>query len=263
LQHQDGVHLPSGPREPEAPLLVIDAFRREPHQLPEPVLNLTQGTFPHVHPDHTVDLALRRIAESGLSSLPVISRDDVREMLGTVSVEDIMAAYRTGKMEEAPRVVSGATIPTRLIARALAAVVAVALLGGFLNYFYRGERAARARRHFAEGNALAAAGRNEEAIEQYRDALSISHNADHRLALGITLLKVGRWNEAVIYLKEVSRERPDSAPVQAALGEAQFRMGEYAAARESFLRAVKIDPSDRASADRAELSERRLKEPSR
>src|SRR5262249_35556458 len=109
LQHQDGVHLPSGPREPEAPLLVVDAFRREPRQLPEPVLNLTQGTFPHVHPDHTVDLALRRIAESGLSSLPVISRDDVREVLGTVSVEDIVAAYRTGKMQETPRVVSGAT----------------------------------------------------------------------------------------------------------------------------------------------------------
>jgi tetratricopeptide (TPR) repeat protein len=145
-----------------------------------------------------------------------------------------------------------------MIARALAAVVAVALLGGFLNYFYRGERAARASRHFAEGNTLAAAGRNEEAIEQYRDALSISHNADHRLALGLALLKVRRWDEAVIYLKEVSRERPYSAPVHDALGEAQFQMGEYAAARDSFQKAVKIDPSDRAAADRADLSQQRL-----
>jgi signal transduction histidine kinase len=28
-----------------------------------------------------------------------------------------------------------------------------------------------------------------EAIEQYRDALSISHRADHRLALGLALVK--------------------------------------------------------------------------
>jgi tetratricopeptide (TPR) repeat protein len=78
------------------------------------------------------------------------------------------------------------------------------------------------------------------------------------VALGKALLKVGRWNEAAIYLREVARERPDSAPVHAALAEAQFGMGEYAAARESFLKAVKIDPSDRLSADRAELSAHRL-----
>jgi tetratricopeptide (TPR) repeat protein len=137
-------------------------------------------------------------------------------------------------------------------------VVAVALLGGFLNYFYRGERAARAQRYFAAGNQLAASNRGEEAIEQYRDALSISHNTEHRLALGMALLKAGHSSEAAIYLREVARERPDSAPARAALGEAQFGMGDYAAARESFLRAVKIDPGDRVSAQRAAECEQRL-----
>jgi tetratricopeptide (TPR) repeat protein len=137
-------------------------------------------------------------------------------------------------------------------------VLVVALLGGFMNYFYREERAARARRHFAEGNALVAAGRDGEAIERYRNALSVSHNTDHRLALGMALLKAGRWNEAAIYLKEVSRERPDDASVQAALGQAEFGIGDYAAARHAFLQAVRINPADRLSADRADLSEHRL-----
>src|SRR5262249_4622236 len=66
LQHQDGIHLPARTREPEAPLLVMHAFRRELRLLDEPVEYLMQEDFPHVHPDHTVDFALRRIAETSL-----------------------------------------------------------------------------------------------------------------------------------------------------------------------------------------------------
>jgi chloride channel protein, CIC family len=260
LQHQDGIHLPSGPREPEAPLLVDHAFRREPWMLDLPVENLTQEAFPHVHPDHTVDLALRRIAETGLAKLPVVSRANVREVYGTISVEDVLAAYRGGRVEEKTPESAGAAIPTRMIARALAVVVAVALLGGFLNYFYRGARAARAQRYFAAGNQFAAANRSEEAIEQYRNALSISHNTEHRLALAMALFKTGRWSEASIYLREIARERPDSAAVIRTLGEARFQMGEYGAARDSFLKAVSLDPSDRVSRERAAECEQKLRQ---
>jgi hypothetical protein len=51
--------------------------------------------------------------------------------------------------------------------------------------------------------------------------------------------------------------------VQAALGQAEFAIGDYKAAREAFLQAVRINPADRQSADRAELSEYRLVQPKR
>jgi Flp pilus assembly protein TadD len=239
LQHQEGIHLPGGPREPEeAPLLVEHAFHRVPGELPGSVENLRQENFPHVHPDHAVDVALRRIAESGLPAIPVVSRGNVCEVLGTISVEDVLAAYRRGRTEET----AGArtSIPKRLIARAAAALVAVALLAGFLNYFYRGERAARAQRYFTAGNRLAAENRYEEAVEQYRDALSVSHSVEHRMALGMALLKAGHWSEAAIYLRRVAKDRPTSAAVYAALGEAELHMGDAEAARESFRKAKEL-----------------------
>jgi CBS domain-containing protein len=219
LQHQDGIHLPSGaPREPEAVMTVAQAFHPGPGSVPVPVDEISQETLPHVHPDHPVDLALRRLAECRLPELPVVSRDDVGRVLGTISVEDILTAYRA---PETTAVVPETTVPTRLVLRLLAAVVAVVMLAGFLNYFYRGERAARAQQYFTAGNHLMTEERYEEATEQYRKALSISHNTDHRLALAMALLKAGNTNEASIYLRQVSRERPNDAAVRAAFEEAR------------------------------------------
>jgi hypothetical protein len=203
---------------------VAQAFRAEPSDLPGPVDALTQENFSHVHPDHTLELALRRLAESGAGALPVVSRGDVRKVLGTISVGDILATYRRGgAAEPAPEVVPETSVPSRLILRVLVAVIAVVLLAGFLNYFYRGERAARAQQYFAAGNRLMSGQQYEEATEQYRHALSISHNTDHRLALGMALLKAGNPREAAIYLRQVLRERPNDAAVRAALEEAQHR----------------------------------------
>ncbi|HJZ97442.1 MAG TPA: chloride channel protein, partial [Candidatus Solibacter sp.] len=242
LQHQDGIHLPPGtPRETDPPLLVVHAFRRDPRDLSEPADSITQESFPHLHPDQTLEFALRRLARSGADALPVISRDDVRRMLGTLSVGDIVAAYRNA-VAQPTAVVPEDRVPSRPIIRILAAVVGVMLLAGFLNYFYRGERAARAAQHFAEGNRLMAEQHYQEASEQYRHALSMSHNTDQRLALGMALLKSGNGSEASIYLRQVARERPNSAPVQAALGEAEASMGDCVAARRAFSRALQLDP---------------------
>jgi CIC family chloride channel protein len=220
LQHQDGIHLPdTAPREPEAALTVGQAFRPEPRDLPGPVEAINQESFPHVHPDQPVELAMRRLAESGLTSLPVVSRDDVRRVLGAIGVDDILAAYRTGTA--APEIVPETSVPSRLILRLLAAVVAVVMLAGFLNYFYRGARAARAEQYFTTGNQLMREQRYDEAAEEYRHALSISHHIDHRLALGMALLKSGNAPEAAIYLRQVLRDRPNDAAVRAALEEAQ------------------------------------------
>src|SRR6202034_354874 len=63
--------------------------------IPEPCRpeHLTQDIFPHLHIDHSLDVALRKIAETGWDVLPVVSRDNVRQWKGTISLRDILAAY--------------------------------------------------------------------------------------------------------------------------------------------------------------------------
>jgi CIC family chloride channel protein len=63
-------------------------------QLPEE--HATALDLPHVHPDHSFSLALERMGSSGLSVLPVVSRANVRQLLGVVVLDDILGAYGLG-----------------------------------------------------------------------------------------------------------------------------------------------------------------------
>jgi chloride channel protein, CIC family len=63
---------------------------------PGPIEQLSPVRFPHVHIDHTLDTALRRMAQAGLDALPVVSRSNVRDLKGVISLDDILAAYRMG-----------------------------------------------------------------------------------------------------------------------------------------------------------------------
>jgi CIC family chloride channel protein len=49
--------------------------------------------FPHVHPDHSLSLALERMGTSGLNVLPVVSRANVRQLLGVVVLDDVLKTY--------------------------------------------------------------------------------------------------------------------------------------------------------------------------
>ena len=49
--------------------------------------------FPHVHPDHSVAVAMERMGATGYNVLPVVSRANVRQLLGIVTLEDILEAY--------------------------------------------------------------------------------------------------------------------------------------------------------------------------
>jgi|SRR5579863_4149196 len=64
----------------------------------------TAETLPHLHPDHSLSLALERMGTSGLNVLPVVSRANVRQLIGIVILDDILAAYgvvkRGGQMEQ-------------------------------------------------------------------------------------------------------------------------------------------------------------------
>jgi tetratricopeptide (TPR) repeat protein len=137
------------------------------------------------------------------------------------------------------------------------AIAAVALLAGSLNYFYRAERASRADRAFEAANQLYRKERFPEAIEQYRYALSISHRADHRLALGIALVKDGRMNEAAIYLNEVLRQHPNNGRAHLALAAALAATQQFDDAvlhyRKAILGAWDDDPAGNRFRARAEL----------
>jgi CIC family chloride channel protein len=47
----------------------------------------------HVHPDHPLSLALERMGSNGLRALPVVSRANVRQLLGIVLLDDILDFY--------------------------------------------------------------------------------------------------------------------------------------------------------------------------
>jgi CIC family chloride channel protein len=50
--------------------------------------------FPHVHPDHSASQVLERMRKRGVDSMPVVSRTDIHELLGVVTLAGILAAYR-------------------------------------------------------------------------------------------------------------------------------------------------------------------------
>lgn len=50
--------------------------------------------FPHVHPDHPLHLVLHRLGKSGLDVLPVVDRALPRRLLGEVTLNGLLDAYR-------------------------------------------------------------------------------------------------------------------------------------------------------------------------
>ena len=58
------------------------------------------GEFPHAHSDHVLGVALERMGAAGLDVLPVVSRANVRELLGVITLAEVLAAYGVG--QEAP-----------------------------------------------------------------------------------------------------------------------------------------------------------------
>ncbi|HKM79384.1 MAG TPA: chloride channel protein [Candidatus Acidoferrum sp.] len=52
------------------------------------------GPFPHVHADQALPLALERMGATQLELLPVVSRADVHQLEGIITLQDILDAYR-------------------------------------------------------------------------------------------------------------------------------------------------------------------------
>lgn len=192
---------------------------------------LSAQEFPHLHADHSLDFAMRRLAESGLKALPVVSRTNIRELKGTISMQEVLAAYAMGNVEQEAEPALPKGKPAALLVGVLAVLIGLAVVGGFLSYYYRSERAGRAQHSFELGNQYLQRELYDEAIEQYRDALSVSHSNQNRLALAQALVKAGHGDEAKIYLKDLLRS-------EATNGDANLGMARVAVAEGSLDEAV-------------------------
>jgi len=58
------------------------------------------GEFPHLHTDHSLEVALDRMGALHLDLLPVVSRANVHELFGVVRLADVLEAYGLGKNKE-------------------------------------------------------------------------------------------------------------------------------------------------------------------
>jgi CIC family chloride channel protein len=200
---------------------------------------LLDSSLPHVYPDDPLDAAMRWLASGRIRAIPVLSRLNTRELKGTISLRDVLAAYDIGTTEKQQTTPPRSTrFPTGLLAGLSAIVISILIVAGLLNYFYRAERSRRAEQYFAAGNEFLQKDRFPEAIEQFRNALSISHRVRDRLALGLALLKADRMTEALIYLEEVVREQPDNGPANAGIAEVDARSGKVDDAVLHFQRAI-------------------------
>ena len=56
--------------------------------------------FPHLHTDHSLEVALARLGETHTDLLPVVSRANVHELLGIVRLEDVLRCYGVGDTGE-------------------------------------------------------------------------------------------------------------------------------------------------------------------
>jgi CIC family chloride channel protein len=174
---------------------------------------LTLENFPHLHMDHPLDIALRRMAQSKLNVLPVVDRTDIRDLKGVVSLQDVLEAYGVAGGKSAAHPASEQVRASRrLVPGVLAAGLAVLLVIGFLNYYYRSARSQRAAEYYKTGTGLLQQDRDEEAVQQFRDALSAAPgNLQYRLALGLALAKANHPAEASVYLNALLKRDPDNA----------------------------------------------------
>jgi CIC family chloride channel protein len=311
LQHQDGLHLPSGLRDRQGMLAVRDAAVNPPHLLTQherfddalqflnrdrnawPVVDgeillgmvtlpqaqekvaagrgteelgailtahlprelLESENFPHVHMDHPLDVALRRMAQAKWNALPVVSRANVRELQAVVTLNSILEAYGFG--EGKPRAktpaIEQALSGKGFVPGVVAAALALLMLIGFLNYYYRSSRGVRAEQEYKTGTELARQLRYQDAIQQFRDALSVSPgNPRYRLALGLTLVEAGQLNEGAVYLREVLARDSENGPANLGLARIDASQGKTSEAVTYYHRALDGSWPAGAQSDRTE-----------
>ena len=89
LALQEGVHLPAGESREHLSRLQVSSFMQS-----APELDLAgEEALTHVHPDDSLSIALEKMGAAGLTALPVVSRANLRQILGIVTLPEILKAY--------------------------------------------------------------------------------------------------------------------------------------------------------------------------
>jgi len=106
------------------------------------------------------------------------------------------------------------------------------------------------RRHL--GDLLSAAGRHEEALEEYREALALEPSDELRLTLARAFLAVGRTGEAAVLVDVVLEVGPPPAAALVLKSRLLLNEGDLDGAREAYRQAVAAD-ADFADPELADL----------
>jgi CBS domain-containing protein len=56
----------------------------------------------HVHLDHPLSIALERMGSAGVEALPVVSRADIRKLLGIITLPEVLKAYGLATLPSCP-----------------------------------------------------------------------------------------------------------------------------------------------------------------
>jgi CIC family chloride channel protein len=174
---------------------------------PRPVGELATAAIPwpdgtrrqHLHPDHGLPAAIERMHASGLRSLPVVSRANVRELVGIARLPDLAAGLGTlpARAERpAPRIGLG-SLDAAPLAMALGtfalALGGLAVVDTFLARAERTHHRTDARRSYEAGLRLEAEGRPADAVERFRSAAAlVRSDRQYQTALARAALASGR-----------------------------------------------------------------------
>ena len=102
-----------------------------------------------------------------------------------------------------------------------------------------------AKGHYNFGASLIEAGKTDEAIAEYREALDIKPDmADAHNGLGIALARRKEYAEAVAHYRKAIALKPDFADVYGNLGLALFQQERWAEAIEEYEKAIEFKPED-------------------
>ena len=75
-------------------LLTRDALRTAPHGASAGQVSLS--AYPYVHPDHPLSLALERMGNARVDMVLVVSRANLSQLIGVVTLSSVLSAYGFG-----------------------------------------------------------------------------------------------------------------------------------------------------------------------
>ena len=104
---------------------------------------------------------------------------------------------------------------------------------------------AKAKDLLNKGQRLEQAGKGEEAIKAYREAIRLEPNyTEAYTQMGLAYANLNEFAEAVKAFQEVVRLQPQSGQAHGNLGAAYMKMGRFSEARDAFREGVRRHPED-------------------